>query len=149
MQNPKIIFQYADAKPSFPGKQALKAFIPKIFKKEGKKLGGLQYVFCSDEYLLKINRQFLEHDYYTDIITFNFSEPTSNEIHGEIYISADRVKENASELGVSFKDEMVRVIFHGALHLCGYRDKKKSEIQQMRAKEDEFLTLFKKYIDKC
>ncbi|MEN9600271.1 MAG: rRNA maturation RNase YbeY [Bacteroidota bacterium] len=149
MQNPKIVFHYADAKPVFPAKQALKSFIPCIFKKERKKLGGLQFIFCSDEYLLQINRQFLQHDYYTDIITFNLSEKGSDEVNGEIYISADRVKENAREMGVSFSEEMNRVIFHGALHLCGYRDKLKSEILQMRAKEDEFLSLFKKNIDKC
>lgn len=121
-------------------------FIPVIFKKEGKKLESLSFIFCSDNYLLEINKQFLKHDYYTDIISFDLSEPKSALISGEIYISVDRVKENAKDMRISFKEEMKRVLFHGTLHLCGYRDKKKADVQQMRAKEDEYLKLFEKYI---
>ncbi|MBX9732760.1 MAG: rRNA maturation RNase YbeY [Chitinophagaceae bacterium] len=146
MQNKQVYFHYADARPAFPNKKLLRVFIPRIFKKEGKKLESLAFVFCSDAYLLEINKQFLDHDYYTDIISFDLSEPKSGFISGEIYISSERVRENAREMGLSFGEEMTRVLFHGALHLCGYRDKKKSEIAQMRAKEDEFLKLFAKYI---
>lgn len=121
-------------------------FIPVIFKKEGKKLESLSFIFCSDNYLLEINKQFLKHDYYTDIISFDLSEPKSALISGEIYISVDRVKENAKDMRISFEEEMKRVLFHGTLHLCGYRDKKKADVQQMRAKEDEYLKLFEKYI---
>ena len=111
-----------------------------IFKKEKKELERIDYVFCSDEYLLKINQDFLQHDYYTDIITFDLSESTS--VIGEIYISLDRVTDNAELNKVDFTEEFARVLFHGALHLCGYQDKKKSEIKTMRSKEDHYLTLF-------
>lgn len=121
-------------------------FIPVIFKKEGKKLESLSFIFCSDNYLLEINKQFLKHDYYTDIISFDLSEPKSALISGEIYISVDRVKENAKDMRISFEEEMKRVLFHGTLHLCGYRDKRKADVQQMRVKEDEYLKLFEKYI---
>lgn len=146
MQNKQVYFHYADARAVFPNKRLLQDFIPLIFKKEGKKLESIAFIFCSDEYLLEINKQFLKHDYYTDIISFDLSEPKSALISGEIYISVDRVKENAKNMGLSFQEEVKRVLFHGALHLCGYRDKKKADIQQMRAKEDEYLRLFGKYI---
>ncbi|MFX5506215.1 rRNA maturation RNase YbeY, partial [Acinetobacter baumannii] len=80
---------------------------------------------------LEINKQFLNHDYYTDIISFDLSEPRSALISGEIYISVDRVKENAKDMKISFEEEIKRVLFHGTLHLCGYRDKKKADVQQM------------------
>ncbi len=100
----------------------LKSFLPSIFKKEKKQLAELQYIFCSDDYLLSINKQYLDHDYYTDIITFDLSEP-SQPINAEIYISVDRVRDNARSFGTTLKKELHRVIFHGALHLCGYGDK--------------------------
>lgn len=119
----------------------LKFFIGKIFRLEEKALSGLNYVFCSDKELLKINRDFLKHDYFTDIISFDFSEP-GDPVQGEIYISADRVKENAKNLGVPLQSELHRVIFHGALHLCGYRDKTTSQEKEMRRKEDDYLGLY-------
>ena len=115
----------------------LKNFIESLFKKEKKKLTSINYIFCSDKRLLEINHQFLQHNYYTDIITFNLSD--SESIIAEIYISTDRVKYNAKSIGVSFKSELHRVIFHGALHLCGYNDKTKEEIKKIRAKEDFYL----------
>ena len=121
----------------------LKLQIEQLFIKERVVLDSLSYVFCSDEYLLKINREFLNHDFYTDIITFDLSEKRVGVI-GEIYISLDRVKENAAGLGISFSEELLRVLFHGALHLCGYRDKKKAEIMEMRKKEEQYLRLYKK-----
>jgi probable rRNA maturation factor len=90
-----------------------------------------------------MNRDFLQHDYYTDIITFGLSEK-GEPVEAEIYISLDRVKDNAATLKTTFKEETLRVIFHGALHLCGYKDKKKSEIALMRSKEDHYLRLFEK-----
>ncbi len=140
-----VIFRSADKSLSIAGKTALKRFVVSLFKKENCSLGSVTYVFCSDEYLLQMNRDFLQHDYYTDIITFGLSgkgEP----IDAEIYISIDRVKDNAANLGVSFSNEICRVIFHGALHLCGYKDKRKSEIATMRAKEDQYLSLYQKQV---
>ena len=113
----------------------LKSFIREIFKKENKKLLSLQYVFCTDEYLLEINRQYLQHDFYTDIITFELG--TAEKIDG-----AERVKENAQLMQISFKEELHRVIFHGVLHLCGYKDKLKTEKLEMRTKEDRLLQLY-------
>lgn len=104
-------------------------------------MDSINYIFCTDNALLKINRQFLNHDFYTDIITFDLSESTS--VRAEVYISVDRVKDNAQEIGVSFKSEVHRVIFHGALHLCGYKDKSKKEKEKMRRKEEFYL---KKYL---
>jgi rRNA maturation RNase YbeY len=139
----KISFNTGDRPFVFQQKMLLKTFIESIFKKEKKQLAGLRYVFCSDDMLLDINRNFLQHDYFTDIITFGLSEK-GQPIEGEIYISIDRVKDNAQMLGQTYKEEMLRVLFHGALHLCGYKDKTKSEIITMRAKEDQYLQLFKK-----
>lgn len=136
-----VTFQYADRKLALAQKTAIRVFVETIFKKEKNKLAHINYVFCSDTYLLNINRNFLSHDYYTDIITFGLSEP-SEPVEAEIYISVDRVKDNAGQLGVSFKEEMLRVIFHGALHLCGYKDKKKSDITLMREKENHYLSTY-------
>ena len=138
-----IQFRSADRQLQVPGKTHLKSFIASLFKKEKYSLSNLTYVFCSDAFLLQMNRDFLQHDYYTDIITFGLSDK-GEPIEAEIYISLDRVKENAKTLGIPFADEAYRVIFHGALHLCGYKDKKKSEIAVMRHKEDQYLRLYKK-----
>ncbi len=108
---------------------------------EGIKKVKLNYICCSDEYLLTINKQFLDHDTFTDIITFDLSE-TDAELVGEIYISVDRVKENAAKFGVSYLNELHRVIFHGALHLCGYTDKTAADKQEMRRQEDICLAAY-------
>jgi probable rRNA maturation factor len=139
----KINFRSGDRAFAFTNKTIIKAFIEKLINKEGRVLFEINYVFCSDEFLLNMNRDFLQHDYYTDIITFGLSEK-NQPIEAEIYISIDRVKDNALSLGVAYKEEMLRVIFHGALHLCGYKDKTKSETSTMRAKEDQYLQLFTK-----
>jgi rRNA maturation RNase YbeY len=97
-------------------------------------------VFCSDRELLKINRTFLKHDFYTDIITFDLSE--SKTIQGEIYISVDRVRDNARKLETTFNSELHRVIFHGALHLCGYKDKDKQSRLKMRVREEYYLNQY-------
>ncbi len=126
---------------SFSQRTQVKAVIRDLFKKEKTKLEQLQYIFCSDDYLLEINKQHLQHNYYTDIITFDLSEK-SNAVIGEIYISVDRVKENARNYSVSFKQELLRVIFHGALHLCGYKDKTEKDQVLMRKAEDKYLQYF-------
>jgi rRNA maturation RNase YbeY len=138
----KVKFNYADV-PSvrFYKKKKTKDFIERIFIEEGKQLEKLRYIFCSDNYLLNINKTFLKHDYFTDIITFDLSEGFV-EIVGEVYISIHRVRDNARSLRTNVTNELLRVLFHGALHLCGYKDKKKSEITIMREKEDYYLSLF-------
>ena len=135
-----MFFHYADRNLTVTRKTALKLMVASLFKKEKVSLSRLDYVFCSDEFLLEINNKFLNHDYYTDIITFDLSDTDS--VMGEIYISIDRVKDNATQQSTSFKEELTRVIFHGALHLCGYKDKKQSEINLMRQKENYYLNLF-------
>jgi rRNA maturation RNase YbeY len=139
----KINFLTGDRKFTFQQKKSTKTFIELMFKKEKKELLQITYVFCSDEFLLKMNNDFLQHDYYTDIITFGLSLK-NKPVEAEIYISIDRVKDNAKQLGLLYKTEMLRVLFHGALHLCGYKDKTKSEILIMRAKEERYLLLFNK-----
>lgn len=116
----------------------LKAFILQLFKKEGKQIDNINYIFCTDQALHRINKSYLNHDFYTDIITFNLSASRSI-INAEIYISTDRVKENAAVFKTSFQNELHRVIFHGALHLCGYKDKTKAQRAKMRSKEDYYL----------
>jgi rRNA maturation RNase YbeY len=138
-----ISFRSADRSLRLTGKTLVKDFIVSLFKKEKQPLASITYVFCSDAFLLKMNRDFLQHDYYTDIITFGLSEK-GMPVEAEIYISLDRVKDNAQTLGHPLSEETLRVIFHGALHLCGYKDKKKSEIALMRSKEDQYLRLFEK-----
>lgn len=122
-------------------KKKLKAFIALIFEKEKTPLQSISYIFCSDEYLLEINRQFLQHDYYTDIITFNLAGKKQPVI-GDVYISIDRVKDNAKVHGQTSSKELLRVVFHGALHLCGYKDKTKPEIALMRKMEDKYLNAY-------
>lgn len=136
----KINFNSADRECPLPEEQILQDFIVRLFDKEKKYLSNIQYVFCSDDFLLKINRDHLQHDYYTDIITFDLSEDSHT--IGEIYISIDRVRENAMDLHISFEQELLRVVFHGALHLCGYGDKTPTEEKLMRQKEDEYLEQF-------
>jgi probable rRNA maturation factor len=118
-------------------RQKLKTAIEGIFRKEGKRLTSLNYIFCSDKALLEINRQYLDHDFFTDIISFDLSE--YNSTIGEIFISVERVRENALKFKTSFKEELLRVIFHGALHLCGYQDKTRVDQLKMKQKEDFYL----------
>lgn len=108
---------------------------------EGYELSQLNYVFCSDEYLLEINKEYLDHDYFTDIITFDNSEE-DKQLEGDIYISVDRVRENAATFHTDFDTEMRRVLIHGLLHLAGHEDSSESLKTAMRAKEDEYLRLF-------
>lgn len=117
-----------------------KVWLQLVIRKEGKVTGDISYVFCDDAYMIQQNIAFLQHDTYTDIITFD--ECVGNVISGSILISADRVAENASKFGKTFENELLRVVVHGTLHLCGYKDKSESEAKLMRQKEDESLTLF-------
>lgn len=136
-----VKFATHEVKVALKNKTRLKQFLVELFEREGQELEDLQYVFCSDEYLLSINQQFLQHDTYTDIVTFELS-PAPEITMGEIYISVDRVAENAGKFDVPFEQELHRVIFHGALHLCGFKDKTKKEEQKMRDKENEYLYLY-------
>jgi len=136
----KIKFFFEQQGFTLENRTALKGFIESIFLKEKTTLSSLNYIFCSDKRLLEINRQFLQHNYFTDIITFDLS--TGKAVEAEIYISIGRVKENAQTWGVSFKSELHRVIFHGALDLCGYGDKTKKEKDLMRKKEDFYLVSY-------
>jgi rRNA maturation RNase YbeY len=140
-----IFFNNADKGTSLGSRTKLKAFIYKQFHKEGIKLEALQYVFCSDAYLLDINKRYLKHDFYTDIISFDLSEKKGLLI-GDIYISIDRVKENAKTEGNLYMHELLRVIFHGALHFCGYKDKKPADAKLMRSMEDKWLKAYLKTI---
>ena len=137
-----ISFHSIDLKMPALKKAALKTFIASQALKEAKKKLSVTYVFCSDEHLLNMNRQFLEHDFYTDIITFPLSE-TDKEIEAEIYISVDRVKDNAAKFKSDFSEELHRVIFHGVLHLIGFKDKSRLDKETMRTKENEWLRKFK------
>ena len=119
-------------------KLLLKSFLMTIFTKEGKKFKSLSYIFCTDQFLLKLNQQYLNHDTFTDILTFALSN-SPLPIVAEIYISVDRVKENARDLKIDFLTELKRVMIHGILHLCGYEDYTKADKKIMREKEDHYL----------
>jgi rRNA maturation RNase YbeY len=120
----------------------LKTFIKSLMIEEGYQAKDISIIFCSDEYLLDLNKQHLNHDYYTDIITFDLTPKKEKEITGELYISTDRVKFNAKDYNTTVTNELHRVIFHGILHLCGYKDKSKKDIALMRAKELQYLNLY-------
>ena len=111
-----------------------------MIKNECYSEGDINYIFCTDDFLLQLNRVHLQHDYYTDIMTFDLSE--GDEIEADIFISIDRVKENSQKSNIPFLDELARVMFHGLLHLMGYNDETPDEKQKMRNKEDEYLTHF-------
>lgn len=128
-------------KTSLEYRSNLKLFIQSILKKEKTKAQFINIIFCSDEFLLNINKQYLNHDYPTDIITFEISRDL-NGITAEIYISVDSVTRNSIDYQSTKKNELHRVIFHGILHLCGYKDKTKEDIALMRSKEDKYLNLY-------
>ena len=140
-----IFFNNADRSTSLRSRTGLKTFINKQCLKEGVHIETLQYVFCSDTFLLDINKRFLNHNFYTDIISFDLSEQKGSLI-GDVYISIDRVKENAKTEGNLYTHELLRVIFHGALHFCGYKDKKPADQKTMRSMEDKWLKAYLKTI---
>ncbi len=116
-------------------------WISKVIISENKSEGEINYIFCDDEYLIGLNRQYLDHDTLTDIISFDYSE--GNILHGDIFISVERVCENASDFNVSFDEELKRVMAHGVLHYCGYKDKSEEDGKLMRQKEEEKILIFK------
>lgn len=118
-------------------KERLSNWIERTISEEGYEVGDISYVFCDDDYLHKLNMEFLKHDTLTDIISFDYC--MGRQINGEIFISVDRVRENAEEFGVSFEQELYRVMIHGILHYCGYGDKTDEEERVMRSKEDGAL----------
>jgi rRNA maturation RNase YbeY len=132
-----IRFFTADIKFNLPHKQEVKKWLKSITIAERRKMGELSVIFCSDDYLLQINRQYLQHDYYTDIITFDYTE--NNVISGDMFISIDRVKANAEEYNQTFDKELRRVMAHGLLHLCGYDDTTEKPRKAIRAAEDKYL----------
>lgn len=135
----EILFNDIDLKTNFKNRNDIKKWIKKTVVKEGYKLGELSFNFCSDEELLKINIEHLNHDFYTDIITFELNE--DDIVIGDIYISIDRVKDNAKKQGTTFTNELMRILIHGVMHLCGYKDKTKKDAALMREKEDYYLSL--------
>lgn len=136
----KIRFHYLDVQFSFRQRSRRKEFLLSIFRREKKLVDSINYIFCTDEYLLSINQQYLKHDTYTDIVTFEISEPGAP-VLSDIYISIDRVQENARLLEVTFTTELLRVMIHGVLHLCGYKDKSSVDKKVMTSKEDFYLKL--------
>ncbi|MDP2890961.1 MAG: rRNA maturation RNase YbeY [Bacteroidota bacterium] len=123
-------------------KRKITSWIKETVISEGKTLGDISFVFCSDDYLLEVNKQYLNHDYFTDIITFDYVE--DGVISGDIFISCDRVKENASAFKTGFENELLRIVIHGVLHLLGYKDKSKKDKLLMTQKEDFYLALLSK-----
>ena len=123
-----------------PNEDQIATWISKVILSGNKKEGEINYIFCDDEYLLNLNEQYLDHDTLTDIISFDYS--IGNEIHGDIFISTERVIENAVDFKVTFEEELQRVLVHGVLHYCGYKDKSENDEQLMRNKEDEKMKMF-------
>ncbi|GAB3707137.1 rRNA maturation RNase YbeY [Spirosoma flavus] len=134
-----IRFFNEDVPFKLPQKQAVRKWLKEQATREGYSVGELNYIFCSDDYVLQVNRDYLQHDYYTDIITFDQSDE-EGKIEGDIFISVERVVDNAAQLGHSPEQEMHRVLAHGLLHLCGYGDKTDEEEAQMRAKENDWIS---------
>ena len=134
----KIDIFFEETKPIKLKKSVLKKHIISLISNELKKTGIISIVFCSDEYLLEMNKKYLEHDYYTDIITFDYVE--NDIISGDLFISIDRVKDNAEKFNTTFLNELIRVVFHGVLHLAGYKDKTTPDQQLMREKENFYLS---------
>ncbi|MCQ4035827.1 rRNA maturation RNase YbeY [Kaistella montana] len=124
---------------TIPLSDATKNWLINLITNEQKKAGEINYVFCDDEYLLKVNQDFLQHDYYTDIITFDYVKGKT--IAGDIFVSLPRISENAESHSKDFNLELHRVLAHGILHLCGYKDKTEEEIKEMRNKEDYYLNI--------
>ncbi|MDI1303901.1 MAG: rRNA maturation RNase YbeY [bacterium] len=120
--------------------EAIAAWLTNVITSENKKEGEINYIFCDDEYLHKINLEYLNHDTLTDIISFDYT--MGNEISGDVFVSVERVKDNAKDFNVAFDEELKRVLVHGVLHYCGYKDKGEAEEQLMRSKEDEKIALF-------
>lgn len=135
-----ILFHNEDVKSPKIKKQLVKNWIKSVIASEGKQLGNVNYIFCSDEYLLQVNKQYLNHDYYTDIITFDYVD--EGLISGDIFVSVDRIEENGKQYGSGFDAELRRILVHGILHLIGFGDKTPQEKKIMTGKEDQYLAIF-------
>ena len=136
----KIDFYYEDCSFVYKGKIATRNWINRAIKENNKQPGAISVIFCSDNYLLKINQDYLNHDYFTDIITFDYCE--GNSVSGDLFISIDMIRANAEKFGVEFIDELHRVIIHGVMHLVGFKDKTDKEAQVMRTQENYWLERF-------
>lgn len=136
MPETPVSFHFEDVSFDLPDEQKLSDWLLQVADAEGKAFVEVNYIFCSDEHLRKMNVEYLDHDYYTDVITFPYAEDA---VHGDVFISADRVADNAQTLGVSFEHELCRVLVHGVLHLAGYLDKTEEDARTMREKEDFYL----------
>nr|WP_199003244.1 rRNA maturation RNase YbeY [Flavobacterium sp. ASV13] len=134
-----INFNY-ETEFSLDNEQAFADWLSAVIVSENKNEGEINYIFCDDEYLHKINVEYLNHDTLTDIISFDYT--VGNELNGDIFVSVERVEDNAKDFNVSFIDELKRVLAHGILHYCGYKDKSDSEAEIMRSKEDEKIAMF-------
>jgi len=124
----------------FKNKKAVSSWLSSVVKSFKQEVGTLNFIFCTDEYLLTINKSYLNHNHYTDIITFDYCE--ENKVSGDLFISIERVKEYSLKNNIEFNNEIHRVIVHGVLHLCGLNDKTEREKEKMRAQENKFLALF-------
>ncbi len=140
-----IYFSDLDASCRIKNRKVVRRWLSQIISLKGKKLGEISIVVCSDEYLLDINKKYLNHNYYTDIITFDYTDDIA--VGGDLMISYDRVKENAKQEGVLIQQELNRVMVHGVLHLLGLKDKTKEEAKKMRSAEDEALKMF--HVEHC
>lgn len=137
-----IYFFTEDVKEVRIPKRKIRTWVNQCITSYNKTTGDINYIFCSDEFLRHINIEYLQHDYYTDIITFNYNK--GDDISGDIYISLERVKDNAEEYNVNFHTELQRVVIHGVLHLVGFNDNTKEEKKEMRKAEDASLALYDK-----
>lgn len=137
-----VLFHNTDVKFKPTEAKQLKQWVTDVIHAEGFTTGTINYIFCSDEYLLQVNKDHLDHDYYTDIITFDMSDDEDT-VSSDLFISIDRVKDNAIQLNVSFEEELHRVMIHGILHLVGYNDKTEEEQKEMRLTENQYITQLK------
>ena len=135
-----ISFHNVGVNTKTPSKRLLKAWIKEFVSNHGKKVGELAFVFCSDEKILEVNQNFLQHDYYTDIITFDYRE--ADFVSGDIFISVERVQENATSHNIEYNEELLRVLAHGVLHLIGFQDKSPQKKKEMTQNEDLCISLF-------
>ena len=134
-----ISFNY-ETEFELPNEDQFSNWLSQVILSENKKEGDINYIFCDDDYLLNLNEQYLDHDTLTDIISFDYT--VGNELHGDIFISIERVRENAQDFNVTFDEELKRVLAHGILHYCGFKDKSEEDEQLMRQKEDEKIKMF-------
>lgn len=136
-----VRYFFEDTDFQFKPKRFTSTWLKTVAESEIRRLGEVNLIFCSDNYILDINQRFLQHDYFTDIITFDYCE--GNVISGDLFISVDSVRENSLEYGTEFEDELNRVIVHGVLHLVGYDDHTEEDVKEMRSKENYYLDLRK------